>query len=70
MSKNKDYPEVTKLLDEAINIIDKISSFISRIEPNKKVERGILFQLYQNTVLLREKIVEARMKSLSMNAKE
>ncbi|RLG89817.1 MAG: hypothetical protein DRO16_03350 [Thermoprotei archaeon] len=70
MSKNKDYPEVTKLLDEAINIIDKISAFISRIEPNKKVERGILFQLYQNTVLLREKIVEARMKSLSMNAKE
>ncbi len=70
MSKNKDYPEVTKLLDEAINIIDKISSFISRIEPNKKVERGVLFQLYQNTVLLREKIVEARMKSLSMNAEE
>ncbi len=70
MSKNKDYPEVTKLLDEAINIIDKISSFISRIEPNKKVEKGILFQLYQNTVLLREKIVEARMKSLSMDAEK
>ena len=48
-------------LDEAIGLIDKIETFINRIDPNEKVSPGTIFQIYQNLVLLREKIVEARM---------
>ncbi|WP_052833781.1 hypothetical protein [Staphylothermus marinus] len=60
MSKDKDIEEI---LDEAIDLVDKIESFLTRIKPNKKIEQGLVFQIYQNIVILREKIVEARMKT-------
>jgi len=52
---------IIKDLDEAIDIVDKIESFVNRIKPDEKVSPGIVFQIYQNLVLLREKIVEIRM---------
>ena len=64
MSSNK-YDEIVSKLDEAIDIIDKIEAFINRINPNEKVAPGTIFQIYQNLVLLREKIVEARMELVS-----
>ncbi len=51
-------------LEEAIDLIDKISGFINRLKPGEKVSPGTVFQIYQNLVLLREKIVEARMEAL------
>lgn len=56
--------EIAEILDEAIDLIDKIETFITRIKPNEKIEQGLIFQLYQNLVLLREKIVEARIKTI------
>jgi hypothetical protein len=53
--------DIRKLLDEAIDIIDKIETFVSRIKPGQRVESGLVFQIYQNLMILREKIVEARM---------
>jgi len=54
--------DVVADLEEAIDLIDKIESFVSRLSPNEKVSPGIIHQIYQNLVILREKIVEARMK--------
>ncbi len=59
--ENDDGNDIRKLLDEAIDIIDKIEAFISRIKPGQRVESGLVFQIYQNLMILREKIVEARM---------
>ncbi|ADI31608.1 hypothetical protein [Staphylothermus hellenicus] len=67
MSKEKD---VAELLDEAIDLVDKIESFLTRIKPNEKIEQGLVFQIYQNIVFLREKIVEARMKTLNKTNKK
>jgi len=52
---------IIKKLDEAIDLIDKIESFINRINPDEKPSPGVIFQIYQNLVLLREKIVEIRL---------
>ncbi|OYT39129.1 MAG: hypothetical protein B6U89_04715 [Desulfurococcales archaeon ex4484_58] len=51
-------------LDEAIDLIDKIEGFISKLAPNKEVSPGIIFQIYQSLVLLREKIIEVRVEVL------
>ena len=64
-SNNKDYSPVVYKLEEAIDLVDKIESFINRIDPHSgKVSAGVIFQIYQNLVLLREKIVEARMEAV------
>lgn len=66
MSNNrKDYSPIVYKLEEAIDLVDKIESFINRIDPRGgKVSAGVIFQIYQNLVLLREKIVEARMEAV------
>jgi hypothetical protein len=51
---NDDGKDIRKLLDEAIDIIDKIETFISRIKPGQKVESGLVFQIYQNLMILRD----------------
>lgn len=56
--KNKN--SIITKLEEAIDLVDKIEAFFSRIEPGKKISPGTLFQIYQNLILLREKIVEVR----------
>ncbi len=58
---SQEYGSVVKKLEEAIDLIDKIMGFVNRLNPNEKVSPGLIFQIYQNIVLLREKIVEARM---------
>jgi len=58
--------EVIGILEEAIDLVDKIESFIARLNPNEKVQPGLVLQIYQNLMFLREKIVEARMKLASV----
>jgi len=58
--------EVIGILEEAIDLVDKIESFIARLNPNEKVPPGLVLQIYQNLMFLREKIVEARMKLASI----
>ncbi len=51
---------VTKL-DEAIDLLDKLEMLVSRLKPGDNVQAGLLYQLYQSLMLLREKILEARL---------
>lgn len=60
------YNEIVKLMEEAIDLVDKIEMIVSRIERDKPVSSGLVYQIYENLVLLREKIVEARMKAVSV----
>lgn len=60
------YDEIVKLMEEAIDLVDKIEVIVSRIEKDKPVSSGVIYQIYENLVLLREKIVEARMKALDL----
>lgn len=53
--------DALNLIEEAIDIIDNIEKFISRIQPNTPVSPGSVYQIYLNLVTLREKVVEARM---------
>lgn len=59
--------EIVKLMDEAIDLLDKIEMIISRIEKDKPVSSGVIYQIYESLVILREKIVEARMKALDLD---
>ncbi|MEM0355389.1 MAG: hypothetical protein QXT88_01585 [Desulfurococcaceae archaeon] len=61
------YNEIVKLMEEAIDLIDKIEMIISRIDRDKPVSSGVVYQIYENLVLLREKIVEARMKAIEIS---
>lgn len=53
--------DALNLIEEAIDIIDNIERFISRIQPNTPISPGNIYQIYSNLVTLREKVVEARM---------
>lgn len=53
------------LLEEAIDLIDKLEKAVYALEPGSQVTPGAVYQLYSNLVLLREKIVEARLKASS-----
>lgn len=48
-------------LDEAIDLLDKLEMLVSRLKPGDNVQAGLLYQLYQSLMLLREKILEARL---------
>lgn len=61
---NRGYSSVVEKLEEAIDLVDKIISFINRLKPDEKVSPGLVFQIYQNLVILREKIVETRMEAV------
>lgn len=49
-------------LEEILNLIDKIESTISRLKPGDQVSSGLIYQLYETIILLREKVVEVRIK--------
>jgi hypothetical protein len=51
---------VTKL-DEAIDLLEKLEMLVSRLKPGDNVQAGLVYQLYQSLMLLREKILEARL---------
>ena len=51
-------------LEEALNLVDKIENTISKIRPGDQISPGLIYQLYETVVLLREKIVEARLKAV------
>lgn len=55
------YEDIINKLEEAISLIDKIEMFISRIKPGDQVAPGLLYQIYESLILLREKLVEARL---------
>lgn len=61
---SRGYSSVVEKLEEAIDLIDKIAGFVNRLKPDEKVSPGVAFQIYQSLVLLREKIVEARMEAV------
>lgn len=48
-------------LDEAVALIDKIEMFVSRLKPGDQVPAGVVYQVYESLVLLKEKIFEARL---------
>ncbi|MCC6040944.1 MAG: hypothetical protein LM557_02075 [Desulfurococcaceae archaeon] len=50
-------------LEEALDLVDKIESTISKLKPGDQISPGLVYQLYETLVLLREKIVEARLKA-------
>jgi hypothetical protein len=50
-------------LDEALNLIDRIESTISKLRPGDQISSGLIYQLYETVVLLRERVVEARLKA-------
>ncbi|MEM4482239.1 MAG: hypothetical protein QXK88_06510 [Desulfurococcaceae archaeon] len=57
--------ELVSKLEEAIDLVDKIEGFISRVKPGDQIAPGLIYQIYESLVLLREKIVEARMVAAS-----
>ncbi len=61
---DRGYPRLVAILEESIDIVDRLESFIARISPEKGYEPGLVFQFYQNLVVLRERLVEARMRAL------
>jgi hypothetical protein len=50
-------------LEEALDLVDKIESTISKLKPGDQISPGLVYQLYETLILLREKIVEARLKA-------
>jgi len=53
--------ELLSKLDEAVALIDKIEMFISRLKPGDEVPAGIVYQVYESLVLLKERIFEIRL---------
>lgn len=53
--------EVLNKLDEAMNLAEKIELFISRVKPGEEVNQGVIYQIYESLVLLKEKLLEIRL---------
>jgi hypothetical protein len=51
-------------LEEILNLIDKIENTISKLKPGDQISSGLIYQLYETIVLLREKVVETRLKAI------
>jgi hypothetical protein len=60
---DRGYSKLVLLLEDSIDLVDKIETFIGRINPMEQVRPGILTQIYESLVILREKLVEARMEA-------
>jgi preprotein translocase subunit SecA len=60
---SRGYDRIVSLLDESIDIVDKIETFVGRMDPTKKYEPGLVMQIYHSLLVLRERLVEARMKA-------
>ena len=54
--------DIISVLEEAIDLVDKIESHLGRLKPGDKLKPGELFLLASTLMRLREKIVEARMR--------
>lgn len=48
-------------LDEAVSELDRLESLLTRIKPGEQVQPGLVYQIYESMVLLREKILETRL---------
>jgi len=62
MSSNPPEKDVISVLEEAIDLVDKIEGHLGRLKPGDKLKPGELFLIANTLMRLREKIVEARMK--------
>lgn len=51
-------------LEEILSLIDKIESTISKLKPGDQISPGLIYQLYEAVMLLREKVIEARLKAI------
>jgi len=51
---------IRERIEEAIDLIDKLERTVSRLQTGEKVTPGILFQIYETLITLREKIVDIR----------
>ncbi len=60
---DRGYSRLVSLIEESIDLVDKIEMFIGRIKPGDRVEPGLITQIYQSLVVLRERLVEARMEA-------
>ncbi|MGC9181562.1 hypothetical protein WLZ34_01360 [Thermogladius sp. KZ2Tp1] len=58
--------ELVKLLDRAIDSIDKIEELIARLTLATETSKGVVFQIYQNLVEARESVVRARLIARSL----
>jgi len=53
--------EVLERLNEAVELVEKAEAFIGRLKPGEQVSPGVVYQLYETMVLLREKLFEIRL---------
>lgn len=53
--------EILSKLDEAFALIDKAETFVERLKPGDQVSAGVVYQIYEALVLLKEKILEIRL---------
>jgi hypothetical protein len=58
--------ELVKLLDRAIDSIDKIEELVARLTLDTETSKGVVFQIYQNLVEARESVVRARLIARSL----
>jgi len=56
--------KVVNALEEAINIVDRLEEELNRLKPGEEVTPGVIYRFYSELLLLREKIVAARMTAL------
>ena len=63
MASENDCKDLVPVLEEAIDLIDKIESRLGRIKPGDKISPGVLFLIASTLMNLREKVVEARMRA-------
>jgi len=56
--------KIVNTLEEAINIVDRLEEELNRMRPGEEVTPGVIYRFYNELLLLREKIVAARMIAL------
>lgn len=62
--------KVVNALEEAINIVDRLEEELNRLKPGEEVTPGVIYRFYNELLLLREKIVAARMTALGYNSEK
>lgn len=52
--------EVLAKLSEATDLLDRLELLVNRMKPGDQLQPGLIYQIYESLVVLREKILETR----------
>jgi len=60
--------ELVDILDRILEALDRIEALIARLSVSEEASKGVVYQIYQNLIEVREGVVKARLIARSLSS--